>query len=169
MAAAVANTNGALPVANGGTGATTAAAARNALGLGNTSGAVPIANGGTGAADAATARTNLGITLANLGAAASSHNHSGANITSGTVPAARLPFKVQYGSTTITGVSWQSVSFGTAFSSKPIIVVSYAGNAATSGIAVLKTQSESTTGFQVCMAGSSGSGTRTVNWIAAGT
>lgn len=163
------NTNGALPVANGGTGATTAAAARNALGLGNTSGAVPVANGGTGAADAATARTNLGITLANLGAAASSHNHSGANITSGTVPAACLPFKVQYGSTTITGVSWQSVSFGTAFSSKPIIVVSYAGNAATSGIAVLKTQSESTTGFQVCMAGSSGSGTRTVNWIAVGT
>ncbi|MDD3881795.1 MAG: hypothetical protein PHI27_06045 [Eubacteriales bacterium] len=163
------NTNGALPVANGGTGATTAAAARNALGLGNTSGAVPVANGGTGAADAATARTNLGITLANLGAAASSHNHSGANITSGTIPAARLPFIVQYGSTTITGVSWQSVSFGSAFTSKPIVVVSYAGNAATSGIAVLKTQSENTTGFQVCMAGSSGSGTRTVNWIAVGT
>ena len=163
------NTTGALPIANGGTGATTAAAARNALGLGNTGGAVPVANGGTGAVDAAAARTNLGITLANLGAAASSHNHSGANITSGTIPAARLPFSVQYGTTTITGVSWQSVSFGTAFSSKPIIVVSYAGNPATSGIAVLKTQSESTTGFQVCMAGSSGSGTRTVNWIAVGT
>ena len=37
-----------IPVANGGTGAATAAAARNALGLGNTTGALPIANGGTG-------------------------------------------------------------------------------------------------------------------------
>ena len=53
---------GALPIANGGTGATTAAAARNALGLGNTTGALPIANGGTNASTAANARTNLGIT-----------------------------------------------------------------------------------------------------------
>lgn len=42
------NTTGALPIANGGTGATTVAAARNALGLGNTAGALPIANGGSG-------------------------------------------------------------------------------------------------------------------------
>ena len=54
------NTSGALPITNGGTGATTAAAARNALGLGNTSGAVPIANGGTGATSASAARSNLG-------------------------------------------------------------------------------------------------------------
>ena len=50
-----------LPIANGGTGATTAAAARNALGLGNTAGALPIANGGTGATTAAAARSNLGV------------------------------------------------------------------------------------------------------------
>lgn len=38
-----------IPINRGGTGATTVASARNALGLGNTSGAVPLANGGTGA------------------------------------------------------------------------------------------------------------------------
>lgn len=38
----------ALPLSKGGTGATSAAAARNALGLGNTTGALPVANGGTG-------------------------------------------------------------------------------------------------------------------------
>jgi len=55
------NTTGAVPVANGGTGAMTVAAARNAFGLGNTTGAVPVANGGTGATTAAAARTNLGL------------------------------------------------------------------------------------------------------------
>lgn len=105
------NTTGALPVANGGTGATTVAAARNALGLGNTSGAVPVANGGTGATTAAAARTNLGITLANLGAAASSHNHAASSITSGTLAAARLPFKFAYGSTTINGSAAVSISY----------------------------------------------------------
>lgn len=52
----------ALSIANGGTGATTVAGARNALGLGNTSGALPIANGGTGAKTAAAACANLGLT-----------------------------------------------------------------------------------------------------------
>lgn len=61
------NTDGAIPIANGGTGATTVAGARNALGLGNTDGAIPIANGGTGATTAAAARTNLGINATNLG------------------------------------------------------------------------------------------------------
>jgi hypothetical protein len=43
---------GTLPLANGGTGQTSAAAARNALGLGNTTGALPVANGGTGVTNA---------------------------------------------------------------------------------------------------------------------
>ncbi len=153
------NTSGAVPIANGGTGQTTVAAARNALGLGNTSGAVPVANGGTGATTAANARTNLG-------AAASSHNHGAGSITSGTLAKERLPFKMECGSTTITGVAWKTVTFSTAFTAKPIIIVSYAGNPSSSGLSPLKTSSESKTGFQVCMAGSSGSGTRTVNWIA---
>lgn len=53
------DTSSALPVANGGTGATTAAGARNALGLGNTVGALPVANGGTGATSASGACQNL--------------------------------------------------------------------------------------------------------------
>lgn len=49
-----------IPIALGGTGATTVAAARNALGLGSTTGALPVANGGTGATTASAALTNLG-------------------------------------------------------------------------------------------------------------
>ena len=56
-------TRGVLPIANGGTGAATAAGARNALGLGDTTGALPIANGGTGAATAAEALAALGVTV----------------------------------------------------------------------------------------------------------
>lgn len=49
---------GTLPVANGGTGQTTLALARNAMGLGNTTGYLPLANGGTG--------RNNGIAAANV-------------------------------------------------------------------------------------------------------
>lgn len=56
-------TSGALPIEHGGTGATTAAGARNALGLGDTTGALPVANGGTGAVTAAEALAALGVTV----------------------------------------------------------------------------------------------------------
>jgi hypothetical protein len=55
------NTTGALPIANGGTGQATVEAARGALGLGNTAGAVPIANGGTGQTTVEAARNALGL------------------------------------------------------------------------------------------------------------
>lgn len=50
-----------IPIKDGGTGQTTAALARNALGLGNTTGALPIANGGTGSTSISAARTALNI------------------------------------------------------------------------------------------------------------
>ena len=48
-----------VPVSQGGTGVTTAAAERNRLGLGNTTGALPVANGGTGASTAKAAEYNI--------------------------------------------------------------------------------------------------------------
>ena len=117
---------------------------------------IPLSKGGTGGTSAATARSKLGA-------------NNASNLTTGTLPAARLPFKIQYGQTSVTGVAWTTVSLTAGFTATPTIIVSYAGNPTSSGIAVLKTGSESTTSFQVCMAGSSGSGTRKVNWIAIGT
>ena len=52
-------------------------------------GTLPVAQGGTGATAPAAARTNLGITPANIGAAASSHNHAAGDVTSGSFGVAR--------------------------------------------------------------------------------
>lgn len=165
------NTSGAVPVANGGTGATTVAGARNALGLGNTSGAVPVANGGTGATDAATARTNLGITAANIGAAASSHNHGAGNITSGTLAAARLPFKYAYGSTSCSGSSAASINYSSAgFTAVPVVFVSYSttGSNWSGDNGALKIYSKTKTGCSIIVGGSFNT-SRNIDWFAIGT
>lgn len=87
-------TFGTLPIAQGGTGATSAANARKNLGAASSShthgaeditGTLGIAHGGTGATTAAAARTNLDITPANIGAAPSSHNHSYLPLSGGTL------------------------------------------------------------------------------------
>jgi hypothetical protein len=137
--------------------------------FGFSNGLLSVSSGGTGANNATTARTNLGITLANLGAAAATHTHNASDITAGILAMARMPFKVDSGQTTIIGVAWSSVNYSTQFTFTPRVVVSYAQNASSSGLNPLKTQSETSYGFQVSMAGSSGSGTRYVNWIAIGT
>ena len=51
---------GNLPIANGGTGSSTVAGARNNLGLGNTDGALPVANGGTGKTSFTSGRVLVG-------------------------------------------------------------------------------------------------------------
>ena len=158
------NTEGAVPIANGGTGQTTVAAARNALGLGDTSGAVPVANGGTGATTAADARTNLG-------AAASSHNHAAEDIQSGTLAAARLPFKFAYGSTNINGSASISISYSSAgFTSVPKVFVTYSttGSNWSGDNGAIKVHSKTTTGCSIVVGGSF-STSRAVDWFAIGT
>ena len=62
-----------------------AAASHNHSAANITSGTLAIARGGTGATTAAAARTALGITPANIGAAASSHTHSYLPLSGGTL------------------------------------------------------------------------------------
>lgn len=158
------NTAGALPIANGGTGATSVAAARNALGLGNTGAALPVANGGTGATTAAAARTNLG-------AAASSHNHGAGNITSGTIAAARLPFKIAYGSIAISGAASVSINYASAgFTSVPHVVATYAttGSNWSGDNGAIKIHTKTTTGCSIVVGGSFNTA-RWADWIAIGT
>jgi hypothetical protein len=96
-------TSGTLAVAQGGTGQTTLALARNAMGLGNTTGALPVANGGTNAtsvsqggiiygastsAYASTAAGTSGQLLRSNGTSAPTWTDSFVNISSFTSPTA---------------------------------------------------------------------------------
>ena len=119
---------------------------------------VPVANGGTGAANAADARKNLGA------------NNAG-NLTTGTLPSARLPFKFAYGSTTINGSSAAYVDYSAAgFTSVPVVLITYAttsGNWSGDNGAI-KVYNKTTTSCQV-IAGGNFNTSRAVDWFAFGT
>ena len=119
---------------------------------------VPVANGGTGAANAADARKNLGA------------NNAG-NLTTGTLPSARLPFKFAYGSTTINGSSAAYVDYSAAgFTSVPVVLITYAttsGNWSGDNGAI-KVYNKTTTSCQV-IAGGNVNTSRAVDWFAFGT
>lgn len=84
---------------------------------------VPVAQGGTGASTAAEARAALGI-------AASSHTHAGTDVTSGTVPTARLGSGSATSSTYLRGdSSWATPAGGIADGDYGDVTVSGSGTA----------------------------------------
>lgn len=118
---------------------------------------VPVANGGTGATTAANARSNLGT-------------NNAANITTGTLSAARLPFKYAYGSTSINGSSATYVDYSSAgFTSTPVVLVTYSttsGNWSGDNGAI-KVHSKTTSGCYIVVGGNF-STSRNVDWFAFG-
>ena len=131
-------------------------------------GALSIAAGGTGGTTAAEAKENLAITPKDIGAAPTEHKHAAEQVTSGELSEERLPFKVAWGEVTLSGASWSTnISYGKTFSSPPAVVATYE-TGSTSAPNPLKTQNVGTSDFDMCMNGS-GSGSRKVHWIAIGT
>ena len=118
---------------------------------------VPIANGGTGAASAADARANLGA-------------DSASNLTSGTLPAARLPFKIAYGTTSVNSNTSAYIDYSSAgFTSVPIVLINYAtASANTTGAAgAIKVHTKTTAGCYATVVGSY-SNFRDADWLAIG-
>lgn len=118
---------------------------------------VPVANGGTGATTAANARANLGA------------NNAG-NLTTGTLAMARLPFKVAYGSGSVSGNSALSINYSSAgFTSVPCVVASYSttGTNWSGDNGALKIYSKTTTGATIIVGGSFNT-SRNIDWIAIG-
>lgn len=118
---------------------------------------VPVANGGTGAANAADARKNLGA------------NNAG-NLTTGTLPAARLPFKFAYGSGSISGSTNLTVNYSSAgFTSVPYVFACYSttsGNWSGDNGAI-KISAKTTTGCSIIVGGNF-STLRNIDWFAIG-
>ena len=118
---------------------------------------IPLANGGTGGTDAASARESLGTSNAE-------------NLTSGTIPAGRLPFKVAYGSASISGKAATTIDYSDAgFTQVPCICVTYSSTAANwaGDNGAIKVYSKTATGANVIVGGTFNTA-RTVDWIAIG-
>ena len=119
---------------------------------------VPIANGGTGATTAANARSNIGA-------------NNASNLTTGTIPAARLPIKYAYGSTSISSSSSVTISYSSAgFTSVPKVFVTYSTTSSnwSGDNGAIKVHSKTTTQASIVVGGSF-STSRNVDWFAIGT
>lgn len=117
--------------------------------------AIPIKNGGTGAVTAEAAKENLGIGNAS-------------ELTSGTVPMARLPYKMACGTIEAAG-SDVEIDYSTAgFTKIPCVTVTYATTEENwnGGGGTLKVHTKTLTGAKVTVGGFDG--TRTADWIAIG-
>lgn len=118
---------------------------------------VPVANGGTGATTAANARANLGT-------------NNASNLTTGTLPAARLPFKFAYGSGSISGSTNLTVNYSSAgFTSVPYVFACYSttsGNWSGDNGAI-KISAKTTTGCSIIVGGNF-STLRNIDWFAIG-
>ena len=118
---------------------------------------VPVASGGTGAINAVTARQNLGA------------NDAG-NLTIGTLQMARLPFKVAYGSGSVSGSSALTINYASAgFTAVPCVIVTYSttGSNWSGDNGALKVYSKTTTGATIIVGGSFNT-SRQVDWLAIG-
>ena len=119
---------------------------------------VPIANGGTGATTAANARSNIGA-------------NNASNLTTGTIPAARLPIKYAYGSTSISGSSSVTITYSSAgFTSVPKVLVTYSTTSSnwSGDNGAIKVHSKTTTQASIVVGGSFNT-SRNVDWLAIGT
>lgn len=148
------DSSGMVPVAAGGTGTTSYANLRGAMGLGYATGALPIANGGTGATDAATARTNLGLSGAT--------GIQNLDIRAGTVSSWSI---------NKTGINSLSVTFSPARLSVPTAVLATVFGSNTSNIQywAFSSGNYSTTGCTIYAyrtTQESGTGTLSLQWIA---
>ena len=118
---------------------------------------VPVANGGTGATTAANARSNLGA-------------NNASNLTTGTIPAARLPFKVAYGSGSVSGSSALTINYSSAgFTSVPCVIVTYSttGSNWSGDNGAIKVYNKTTTGAAIIVGGSFNTA-RAIDWVAIG-